>query len=221
MAQERDELLDHNYDGILEYDNPLPRWWLWLFYITIAIAAVYGPYYLLGFGPSSAEAYRQELAEARQEYPQPAAVAPAPPGMAMPGAAMPGAALPGAALPGGAAPDEHAHAALPSLADPSVVGNAAAIAAGKEVFALNCKPCHGEQGQGIIGPNLTDNYWLHGNRFEDIVGTISNGVPDKGMIAWKATLNPQKINQVAAFVLSIRGSNPPNPKPPQGPLLPN
>ena len=205
MAQERDELLDHNYDGILEYDNPLPRWWLWLFYITIAIGVIYLPYYLLGFGPSSAEMYRQEQADAVQAHPQLAAAAP--------GAAMPGMA-PGAA-------GDHGHAAMPSFADPSMVGNPAAIAAGKEVFALNCMPCHGEQGQGIIGPNLTDTYWLHGNRFEDIVSTITNGVPDKGMIAWRATLNPEKINQVSAFVMSILGSNPPNPKPPQGQPVPN
>jgi cytochrome c oxidase cbb3-type subunit 3 len=68
----------------------------------------------------------------------------------------------------------------------------------------------------VIGPNLTDKYWLHGNTYAHIVNTISNGVPDKGMIPWKATLNPEKIAQVAAFVMSIKGTNPPNPKPPQG-----
>jgi cytochrome c oxidase cbb3-type subunit III len=209
MAQERDELLDHDYDGIREYDNPLPRWWLWLFYGTIVFAALYFPYYLFGLGPSSAEMYRQELTEARQQYPQ---LAPAAPAVA---------AVPGATGAAPAGSDDHAHAAAPSFADPTMVGNKAAIAEGKEIFALNCKPCHGEQGQGIIGPNLTDSFWLHGNRFEDIVSTITNGVPDKGMIAWKATLNPQKINQVAAFVMSIRGTNPPNPKPPQGDKLPD
>jgi cytochrome c oxidase cbb3-type subunit III len=200
MAQERDELLDHEYDGIREYDNPLPRWWLGLFYATIVFAAIYVPYYLFGFGPTEAQMYQQELAEARQLYPQQAAMATAPAAPAAPGA--PAAAAP-AAGPAG-------------IADPSVVGNAQAIAAGAAVFKANCTPCHGEHGQGIIGPNLTDNFWLHGNRFEDIVHTIYNGVPDKGMISWKSTLNPQKINEVAAYVMSIHGSNPPNPKPPQG-----
>ncbi|HEX9843972.1 MAG TPA: c-type cytochrome, partial [bacterium] len=102
------------------------------------------------------------------------------------------------------------------IADASLVGNAEAIAAGRTIFLTSCMPCHGDKGQGIIGPNLTDKYWLHGNRYNDIVNTIVNGVPDKGMIAWKTALNPQKINQVAAFVMSIRGTNPPNPKPPQG-----
>jgi cytochrome c oxidase cbb3-type subunit 3 len=195
MAQEHDELLEHEYDGIKEYDNPLPGWWLWLFYGTIVFSLVYLPYNFLGFGPSSGQMYEQELALAKQQYPQPAAVAPAP--------AAPGAPATQAPAPAGSA-------------DRSVVGNAQAIAAGQAIFLASCMPCHGNQGQGLIGPNLTDKYWLHGNRFEDIVNTIANGVPDKGMISWKSTLNPQKINEVAAFVLSLRGTNPPNPKAPQG-----
>jgi cytochrome c oxidase cbb3-type subunit III len=210
MAQEHDELLDHEYDGIREYDNPLPRWWLWLFYGTIVFAAIYLPYYYLGFGLSSAQMYEQELAAARQQYPRLAAVSP--------GASAPGAAAPAGAAPAAGHGEEHKDT---GLADSSVVGNPAAIAAGKGIFAANCAPCHGPQAQGIIGPNLTDKYWLHGNQFTDIVNTITNGVPDKGMISWKATLNPQKINQVAAFVMSIRGSNPPNPKPPQGKEYPD
>jgi cytochrome c oxidase cbb3-type subunit III len=209
MAQETDELLDHDYDGIKEYDNPLPRWWLWLFYGTVVFAALYLPYYLLGFGATSAEMYQQELAEARQAYPQAAAMAPAAPAApAQAGAAQPGAAPT-------AAP------AAASLADASMVGNPQAIAEGKTIFLANCMPCHGDKGQGLIGPNLTDKFWLHGNKFPDIVNTITHGVPDKGMISWQATLNPSKINQVAAFVMSIRGSNPPNPKPPQGQEYPD
>lgn len=198
MAQERDELLDHEYDGIREYDNPLPRWWLWLFYGTIIFSAVYIPYYLLGFGPSTSEMYEQEVQAAMERYPRLAATQGSTESATSPGA-----------------PGQEPAAAV-SLADPSVVGDAQAIAAGKEIYTANCLPCHGDKGQGLIGPNLTDNYWLHGNEFADIVNVITNGVPDKGMIAWKSTLNPQKINQVAAFVTSLRGTNPPNPKPPQG-----
>ena len=95
-------------------------------------------------------------------------------------------------------------------------GDPAAIEAGKAIFLANCLPCHGEHGQGVIGPNLTDNYWLHGNTYQDLVNTVTNGVPDKGMIPWKSTLNPTKIGQVVAFVMSLHGTNPPNPKPPQG-----
>lgn len=194
MAKERDELLDHEYDGIREYNNPLPQWWLWLFYATIVFAIVYIPYVVLGFGPSEAEEYQQEMSAAKVAA---AATAPAAPEA---GNGQAAGSAPAAAPEGGV----------------SLEGNAAAIAAGKEIFAANCVPCHGPQGQGVIGPNLTDNYWLHGNTYAQIVHTITNGVPDKGMIAWKATLNPEKIRQVAAFVMSLKGSNPPNPKPPQG-----
>jgi cytochrome c oxidase cbb3-type subunit 3 len=198
MAKERDELLDHNYDGIQEFDNPLPGWWLGLFYATILFAVIFIPYYYLGFGPTSAEEYEQEMAEARAMYPGAAAVTP------------PGA---GAPQPGGQAPQG---AAAPPVALPSLRGDAAAIEAGKAIFTANCLPCHGAQGEGGIGPNLTDRYWLHGNTYDDMVNTITNGVPDKGMIAWKAMLNPEKIRQAAAFVYSLKGTNPPNPKAAQG-----
>lgn len=90
------------------------------------------------------------------------------------------------------------------------------IKLGKAIFNTNCSICHGKQGQGSIGPNLTDDYWLHGSSPQDIVATIINGVPRKGMISWKAALLPEEVGQVAAYVISIRGSNPPNPKAPQG-----
>ncbi len=191
MVRKQNELLDHDYDGIKEYDNPLPQWWLWLFYGTILFAVVYFPYLILGFGPTSLQEYQQELAALK---------------------------TPAAGAPATLAPNTEGqpHSAAPPVAGPSLEGNAAAIAAGKEIFVANCAPCHGPEGQGVIGPNLTDPYWLHGNTYADIVYTITVGVPDKGMISWKATLNPEKIRQVAAFVKSLKGTHPPNPKPPQG-----
>lgn len=191
MAKKRDELLDHDYDGIREYDNPLPGWWTGLFYGTIVFAAIYIPYYYLGFGLTSAQEYEEELAEAKTLSQGLAAVSPRAPG------------------------------AVPPVAMPSLAGDPAAIAAGKEIFTLNCTPCHGPQGQGGIGANLTDNYWIHGNQYEDMVEVITKGVPDKGMISWQAMLNPDKIRQVAAFVHSLKGSNPPNPKAPQGDPYPD
>jgi len=194
MAHEHDELLDHDYDGIREYDNPLPRWWLGLFYITILIAVIYIPYYLLGFGPTSSEEYAQEVEAAK---------------------AMRAAAL---TAPGSAAGDPAR--TMPPVAMPSLQGNPEAIAAGKAIFAANCLPCHGALGEGGIGPNLTDHYWIHGNQYEDMVEVITKGVPDKGMISWQAILNPEKIRQAAAFVYTLKGSNPPNAKAPQGDLYP-
>jgi len=93
----------------------------------------------------------------------------------------------------------------------------ALIEEGKGIFAQNCKSCHGEQAQGAsIGPNLTDVYWIHGGNIKDIFKTIKNGVQEKGMISWSQTLSPKQIAAVATFVKSLQGSNPPNPRAPQG-----
>lgn len=192
MAKDRDELLDHSYDGIREYNNPLPRWWLWLFYATIVFAASYIPWNWLGFGLTGSQQLEQEIAAAKRAAPPATATqppAPAPGG----GSSMPAAA------------------GVP-------VSTTASVEAGKAIFATNCVPCHGPQGQGVIGPNLTDDYWLHGNTLPDITNTVTNGVPDKGMIAWKTQLSSEKIHQVVTFVMSLHGTNPPNPKPPQGTL---
>jgi cytochrome c oxidase cbb3-type subunit 3 len=100
--------------------------------------------------------------------------------------------------------------ATPGVKDP------AAIAAGKETFATYCAPCHGAAGEGNIGPNLTDDFWLHGHAPEAVVKTITDGVAEKGMPAWGPVLGPKKVAEAAAFVLTLHGSNPPNPKSPQG-----
>lgn len=92
----------------------------------------------------------------------------------------------------------------------------AALAAGKEVWDKNCVVCHLAQGQGVVGPNLTDEYWIHGCDMKAVTTTIFNGVPEKGMISWKTQLNIDQIKQVASYVLTLKGTNPPNPKAPQG-----
>ncbi len=94
------------------------------------------------------------------------------------------------------------------------------LSAGKEIFATNCAVCHLAQGQGLVGPNLTDQYWLHGGSFNDIVTLINEGVPAKGMISWKTQISQEQINQVASFILTFQGTNPPNPKAPEGEIYP-
>ena len=94
--------------------------------------------------------------------------------------------------------------------------DASALNNGKEIFKANCVPCHGEKGQGIIGPNLTDEYWIHGGGIKNVFKTIKYGVPAKGMLTWEGKLNPREIQEVASYVLSLQGTNPPNAKPPQG-----
>lgn len=94
----------------------------------------------------------------------------------------------------------------------------AVIEAGKAIFTQNCIACHGANAQGDIGPNLTDDYWLHGGRINDVFHTIKYGVQDKGMASWKDILSSRQIFQVANYVKSLHGSNPPNAKEPQGDL---
>ncbi|MGZ3867273.1 MAG: cbb3-type cytochrome c oxidase N-terminal domain-containing protein [Bacteroidia bacterium] len=92
------------------------------------------------------------------------------------------------------------------------------IAAGKNIFEGTCATCHLKLGEGSVGPNLTDDYWLHGGSIQDIFKTIKYGYPDKGMKSWKDDYSPVQIAQLASFIKSIRGTNPPNAKAPQGEL---
>jgi cytochrome c oxidase cbb3-type subunit 3 len=178
---DRDRLLPHTQDGIEEYDNPLPGWWVWVFWATIVFSAAYWIYYQLGPGPSIIAQYEADvrLATARQ-----AAAAPA-----------------------------------TGMTDEAIVAlgkDARVMAAAREIFATRCMPCHGPQGQGLVGPNLTDDYWVHGRRPTEVLHTIAEGVPDKGMVPWKDQLKPEELPAMAAYVLSLAGTNPPNPKAPQG-----
>jgi cytochrome c oxidase cbb3-type subunit 3 len=87
---------------------------------------------------------------------------------------------------------------------------------GSEIYKTNCVACHGDKGQGGVGPNLTDNFWLHGGNVKALFHTLTNGIPEKGMIAWNKTLNPIQIQKVSSFILSIKGTNPAGAKEPQG-----
>ncbi len=91
-----------------------------------------------------------------------------------------------------------------------------ALAQGRVIFSVNCASCHGVDGGGGVGPNLTDEYWLHGGGIANVFKRIKYGVPQKGMIAWKAQLSPSDIQKVASYIMSIQGSTPANAKGPQG-----
>lgn len=90
------------------------------------------------------------------------------------------------------------------------------IQSGRKVYVTNCASCHLANGEGSIGPNLTDEYWIHGGSIKDIYATIKNGVQEKGMIPWGPVLSAEQIRDVSFYIMSIRGTNPANPKPPQG-----
>lgn len=180
MSDIKDKLTDHEYDGIKEYDNPLPRWWLLTFYMTIVFAVIYYGYFEMGSGNSIAKEY--EIAKAELDKAAPAA-----------------------------APAMDANALAEKTKNPAV------IAAGKEVFAAKCAACHAPDGGGLVGPNLTDNYWIHGDGSATAVSkVIREGVPEKGMLAWQTLLKEDELVAVTAFVVSLKGSKPANPKAPQG-----
>ncbi|SHM41246.1 cbb3-type cytochrome c oxidase N-terminal domain-containing protein [Flavobacterium xinjiangense] len=91
------------------------------------------------------------------------------------------------------------------------------LAAGKEIFTTNCAACHRADAGGQIGPNLTDDNWILGGGIKNLFHTITNGGRDgKGMIAWKGTLKPKEMQKVASYILSLKGSNPKDPKAPDG-----
>jgi len=181
MTEYKDPLLlDHEADGIRELDNKLPRWWVWLFYLTIMFAAVYMVYYhVLGSGNLMASEYAQEMKV--------------------------GDVLKGAAM----TKFEAGILTLQPSNDPEPLAN------GKKTFGTLCAPCHRPDGGGLVGPNLTDDYWIHGSNFADNVTTIWNGVPAKGMITWKNMLKPNEIHDVASYIYTLRGTHPPKPKPPE------
>ncbi len=184
MSQRKiDELLSGNYDGIQEYDNDLPKWWLYLFYITIAFAVVYTGVVHFSSRPTDTArlaAAMSALQEQQMRYQ--AAHAPAVQG-----------------------PE-----ALIALASDST-----ALAKGSQAYATRCAACHGQKGEGVVGPNLTDEYWLHGGRIEQIHHVIEAGVVAKGMLAWKGIMPQEEIDAVTAYIWSIRNTNVPG-KAPQG-----
>lgn len=186
---QQDHLLDHNYDGIQEYDNPMPRWWVYIFWATIVFSVLYWVNVPgIGIGKGRVANYERDMA-----------------------AAAATAERLRAAQPGGGAPSAEKLSALTK--------DAAALAAGKDVYAQNCSACHRLDAGGQIGPNLTDDYWLHGAAIEQIYKTVSEGVLEKGMPPWGKVLKPAQLDAVVAYVATVRGTNPPSPKAPQGELV--
>jgi cytochrome c oxidase cbb3-type subunit 3 len=116
------------------------------------------------------------------------------------------------------AKDERMKDAANNINDANVIAftDAHEIGEGKNIYVKNCVACHGNDGQGGVGPNLTDDFWLHGGGVKNVFRTIAEGVPIKGMISWKTQLAPKQIQEVASFVLTLHGTNPAGAKEPQG-----
>lgn len=99
------------------------------------------------------------------------------------------------------------------------MADAAGIAKGKDIYENKCWACHGKLGEGGAGPNLTDDYWIHKGSLNDIYHSIKVGYPDKGMQSWAKEFSPKEMSQLASFIKTMRGTNPPNGKAPQGDLF--
>ncbi len=97
--------------------------------------------------------------------------------------------------------------------------DASELSEGKNIFKTNCSACHGQNGEGTVGPNLTDDYWIHGGDIQSIFKTIKYGVVEKGMKAWQTDISPAQMALVASYIKSLKGSNPANPKEKQGDLF--
>jgi cytochrome c oxidase cbb3-type subunit 3 len=183
LEEERNLRMEHTYDGIEELDNPTPPWFMYLFYLSILFALVYGFYYHVYTNDNLQEnEYKTEVAAAEK------------------------------------AREAYMMQFANSVNEDNVTITAIAkdLTDGAKIYSTNCVACHGDKGQGGVGPNLTDKFWIHGGGIKDLFKTITHGIPEKGMIAWEKTLNPIQIQQVSSYVLTLQGTNPLGAKEPQG-----
>lgn len=98
----------------------------------------------------------------------------------------------------------------------TLLNDPAAIDAGKQIYTTNCVACHSADGGGLVGPNLTDDYWIHGGGIKNVFKVIKYGVVAKGMISWQSQLSPKQMQDVSSYIISLHGTTPANPKPPEG-----
>jgi cytochrome c oxidase cbb3-type subunit 3 len=187
VGMPNDELTGHEYDGIQEFDNPLPGWWKWLFVGSIIYAFPYYAYYHFGAtGRSIEDQWAVAAAEnARLQF----------------------------AEIGELKPDKLT--LVKYLNDPTWLG------VGKSVYKTNCVSCHGAEGGGLVGPNLTDEHYKNVKTIEDMYRVINNGAGAGAMPAWQNRLDQNERILVAAYVASMRGTEPSgSPKGPEGNVIP-
>lgn len=182
----RDVVLDHNYDGIQEYDNPTPGWWWWLFHLTTAFSIVYFVFFQF-----SKEAWtlaeEHDAAVARNLRQQFGEI-------------------------GTLQADEAT--LLKYMHDERW------LAVGRSVFLGRCVTCHGPNGEGLVGPNLTDDAYKNVRTIVDIATVIANGAANNAMPGWKQQLHPNEIVLTAAYIASLRGRNLPGPRGAEGDVIP-
>lgn len=173
----------HVYDGIIEENNAMPAWWVWLFIGTIIFSAIYYIHYEIADGPKLIDEYHAEL-QAHNKKAESAS----------------------------ANSEADTEDSLAEFAK-----NEAHLLTGATIYKEKCAMCHGDNLEGKIGPNLTDNHWIFGKgTFMDIRHIIAVGSAAKGMPPWEGLLKPAELRSVVAYVHSKVGSNPANPKAPEG-----
>jgi cytochrome c oxidase cbb3-type subunit III len=190
-SQDDPLLLDHEYDGIRELDNKLPRWWVWLFWGCNIFAVIYMGYFHV-FARGDVAEHGQMVAEYLREM-------------------KVGEVIKQQAV----ARFEAEMVSLEPSSDPDV------LAEGKATYMMLCAPCHRADGGGLVGPNLTDDYWIHGSSYVDNLRIIWNGVPAKGMVAWRGVLRPGTIQAVGSHIYTLRGAElatPGKPREDQAPV---
>lgn len=168
-------LMGHAYDGIREYDNPLPGWWSAIYIASIVFAAAYGIFYHVGrWGQTPQEKYATALTSYEEQR---------------------------------GARDQAEAASVNEDVIKRRAEDPAVLARGRAVFLARCASCHTEDGRGLIGPNLTDGFQLHGHTRMDTFTTVKKGVPGTAMLAWGEQLPPADVVAVASFVTTLRGQN--------------
>jgi cytochrome c oxidase cbb3-type subunit 3 len=191
MSNEKDQIIEgHSYDGIQELNNPLPGWWLATFYITIVFGIGYYGYYELLGGPSHDEQLEQTMAAIQAKQKK-------------------------FELAEAKNAENDANIDLAGFLE-----NAEVMKTGEEHYKAKCAACHGQQGEGLIGPNLTDKYWIHSKgQAEGLLTAIRKGFPTKGMPPWEAIIPKKDHVALAAYVFSLQGTEPEGGKEPQGELI--
>lgn len=184
------KLTDHCYDGIQEYDNPMPGWWVWLFVGSVVFSAVYWLYFETGVPERSIfDQYTAHQTEV----------------MTMRFGELGGDLTP------------NAQTLVKYSSDPN---EAKWLAVGKSTYQANCASCHGIDGGGGIGPNLTDENWKNVRNIEDIATVIKNGANNGAMPAWGTRFShPNILVLTSAYIASMRGTKPSNPKAPEGSVI--
>jgi cytochrome c oxidase cbb3-type subunit 3 len=178
--------MDHEYDGIQEYDNPMPEWWVALFIVTVIFSVFYAVYY---FAPMPERALHATYAvsvdeDLKLQFAQIGTLKNTPEALA------------------------------------AYIRREELVEMGQRIFRSNCVSCHAAEGQGLIGPNLTDNVYKNIKKIEDIAVVIDKGANNGAMPAWGDRLVPNEVILSAIYVASIRGKNLTSTRPAEGVEIP-